>query len=148
MVWGAISYQQRLYLVVLDGRTNSTKYCDVLQHYLLPVVDDIYGEKWIFQQDFCALHQSNYTKQWFEANYVAVMEWPAKSPDLNIIENVWAQIERSVYLNGLQFNSVSELEIAIFDAWDEIGREYTRNLYSSLPRLIEVLDRLGDLFSY
>lgn len=43
MVWGAIYFQQRLCLIVMDGRNNYTKYCNVLQQYLIPVAEEVYG---------------------------------------------------------------------------------------------------------
>ncbi|KAG3095181.1 hypothetical protein PI125_g16317 [Phytophthora idaei] len=37
------------------------------------------------------------------------MEWPAKSPDLNPIENMWGVLARAVYANGRQFETRGSL---------------------------------------
>ena len=41
-----------------------------------------------------------------------VLKWPARSPHLNPIENVWGVLAREVYSNGKQYFSVQELKDA------------------------------------
>ena len=48
------------------------------------------------------------------------MEWPAFSPDLNPVENIWAILSHSVYANGKQYDNVADLKTAIFQAWDNV----------------------------
>ena len=43
------------------------------------------------------------------------MKWPAKSPDLNIIENAWTWLVREVYQGHRQFDYVDDLREAIVD---------------------------------
>ncbi|VDO90404.1 unnamed protein product [Heligmosomoides polygyrus] len=39
--------------------------------------------------------------------------WPAGSPDLNPIENLWEIIVRQIYSNGKQLNNVEELKLRV-----------------------------------
>jgi len=78
-----------------------------------------------------------------------VLPSPAKSPDLNIIENVWGYLARKVYHNARQFDCVADLKKAILESWNSIDDEYLRNLYDSVQsRLVEVLERKGSKTNY
>lgn len=41
------------------------------------------------------------------------MKWPSRSPNLNLIENLWGILSRAVYKNSKQYNNIKELENAI-----------------------------------
>ena len=71
------------------GKQDSAKYVEVRQSYLMPVADAHIGVRWIFQQDNAAIHKSRLTSEWLNEKQVHVTGWPARSQDLNPIENLW-----------------------------------------------------------
>lgn len=77
------------------------------------------------------------------------MEWPAKSPDLNIIENVWGILARDVYKNARQFDTVQQLREAIEVAWRRLTVAQLERLYGSCHRRMrEVLKKNGNITKY
>ena len=78
-------------------------YQDLLDTHLLPLGEAIGGQFWIFHQDNATIHVANSTWEWFLQNGVQVMDWPANSPDLNPMENLWAILCCSVYADGKQY---------------------------------------------
>ena len=102
-----------------------------------------------FQQDNASVHISASTRRWFEAKNLPILKWPAKSPDLSPIENVWSILVRRVYQNGRQFDNVSDLKKAISQEWAQINQIELENLIGTMnKRLIEVISKGGDMTHY
>ena len=149
MVWGAFCKHGKPDLVLLDGTQDAEAYVYTLSENLLPFIDHVYGRDCIFQQDNASIHSSQVTKAFFIEENVHVMEWPAKSPDLNPIENMWGQLARAVYAEGRQFSSKNDLIVTIMRAWSEIGQELIDNLLKSMPRrCVAVLEGHGKKTKY
>ncbi len=64
---------------------------------MLPFADKLYGDAdFIFQQDLAPVHTAKGTKSWFNDHGVTVIYWPANSPDLNPIDNLWRIVKRKM----------------------------------------------------
>ena len=83
MVWGAFCFHGKSELAFVESHMNSTKYCEVLESYLIAAATSIYGAGYVFQQDNASIHVSRETKEWLESKEIQVLPWPVKSPDLN-----------------------------------------------------------------
>lgn len=89
------------------------------------------------------------TKSWFVENNVKLIPWPACSPDLNIIENVWSQLARAFHHNNRQFSSTEDRKNAISQAYQNIETEYIRTLFQSMPRRCGMVpERCGNPIEY
>ena len=53
---------------------------------------------------------SHALKNYFAIENIDVLEFPPYSPDMNIIENLWAELVRKIYANGRQYTNVAKLK--------------------------------------
>ena len=73
------------------------------------------------------------------------MNWPPLSPDLNPVENLWADMSRMIYRDGKQFNNIQDLHSAILVAWSSITPENLLKYVNGMQkRMIDVVKESGD----
>ncbi len=105
---------------------------------MLPSADKLYGEAdFIFQQDLAPAHTAKGSKSWFNDHGVTVLDWPANSPDLNPIENLWDIIKRK--MRDTRPNNADDLKAAIKATWASITHEQCHRLITSMPRRIDAV---------
>lgn len=152
MIWGAFSTKGKVTLCFVSNRMNSESYTDVLEDALVPYLEDVAGESFIFQQDNASIHVSRHSKDWLEARGIPTLPWPANSPDLNPIENLWAILARRVYGPPSQKNTFlcsRDLKNKIVLEWDQISTDLLLSLSRSMPnRIFEVILKNGASTKY
>lgn len=152
-VWGCVTRQGLGPLIRLDGRFNAVSYERLLVTELVPfILDGPFpdGLFW-FQQDLSPIHTARPVRSALEKLGIQVLPCPAKSPDLNIIENVWGMMKISLGKQALHNASKDELWEAVKNEWDSMKsrNEIIASLYSSLPRRMEeVVRRRGEMLRY
>ncbi len=98
----------------------------------------------IFQQDNAKPHSAHITKSWLRRKRVRVLDWPACSPDLSPIENVWRILKRK--MRQRRPRTVAHLKTCLQEEWDKITPETLHHLVSSVPkRLLSVVKRNGNI---
>ncbi|KAI2644721.1 Transposable element Tcb1 transposase [Labeo rohita] len=138
MVWGAMSAAGVGPLCFLKGRVNAASYQEILEHFMLPSAEKLYGdEDFIFQHDLAPAHSAKTTGKWFTDHGITVLNWPANSPDLNPIENLWDIVKRK--LRDARPNTLDELKAAIEASWASITPQQCHRLIASMPRRIEAV---------
>ena len=162
-VWGCITYWGKPNLIFIerpivtasDGNRYKMKfkaadYRDNILKKAIPKLAAIFQENevddWRFQQDGDSKHTSKLVQEWLKQNcpnFIDKESWPANSPDLNIIENVWALMDAELAKRNIR--TYRGLKAAIRKIWSEkVTVEYIRSLYDSVPRRFQaVIDADG-----
>ena len=110
MIWGCICYDGVGTLTAVEGNINSAKYIDILDKNLWPVVVWYFeGKEYLFMDDNAPVHRAHTTENSNDQNEVTSMEWPAKSPDLNTIENIWLYMKRELQKSVIDIATKNDL---------------------------------------
>jgi len=136
MIWAGFSSEGKTTIAFCDKRLDSIKYQQILEEHFLPFWLHPDRNVYYFQQDNARIHTSASSQQWFDENAIPVMDWPACSPDLNPMENLWGIITRKVYEAGKHFGSIQDLRSAIIREWEAISDSVLRNLANSMSNRI------------
>ena len=104
------------------------------------------------QQDNDPCHNvaSQIVQDWNAANRSNVqvlLDWPHSSPYINIIENVWALVQRQV--NSLGCKAFGEFKEVVMESFVGLPSEIVANSYNSMAERMEaVLEREGSYTKY
>ena len=138
MVWGCISSKGVGHLKKVSGRLNAVGYIDVLENTMIPSTHGLLmGNNWIFQQDNAPCHTARSVMEWFDNEGIEVLKWPAQSPDLNPIENLWDQVATRVHEQNP--SNLNELWVAVQSAWNSMAAHNIKFLINSMPRRCEAV---------
>lgn len=87
----------------------------------------------VFQHDGASCHTSASTVRFlWEKNVNVLPNWPAMSPDLNLVEHCWAYISKQ--LVGRSFRSADALWDGICDVWAHRPHQLIPSVYGSMVR--------------
>ena len=144
MVWGYIQYGGVGEICRVEGNINSLKYQEVLAASYIPK----HKRGQILQQDGAPLHTSISTSKFFKVKKIKVLhDWPAQSPDMNIIEHVWGRMKEEAWKTKPK--NLDELWEAFKTAFFAIPDDFINKLYESLPnRMDAVLQAHGSHTRY
>ena len=92
-------------------------------------------------------HTSKVVAKWLKDSKVKVLEWPLQSPDLNPIENLWAELKKRV--RARRPTNLTQLHQLCQEEWDKIHPNYCRKLVEGYPkRLTQVKQFKGNATKY
>ena len=136
-VFRCISYYGVGTLTPVEGNMNTEKYISVFDDNLWPVIARHFSNRlWIFQEDNAPCHVSVSANQWKEGNDIHNFPWPAQSPYLNIIENVWKVLNIQVQRRVNEIQNAQDLKRIVSDIWSSLPLHYVRSLYARIPQKI------------
>lgn len=150
MIWGCISWHGVGTITAVNGNINAEKYQQVLNDNLWPVIVRHFPkEQYIFQDDNAPVHRARSTQDFIHNNGIRTMSWPAQSPDLNIIDNLWLLLKRKLQARVGRIENKDDLFQEIQRVWTSITPQYVQSLYNTIPQRLQSVIRLkGHLSKY
>ena len=141
MVWAGIIGGRKTQLLKCPNRLNAKGYVDLLENnnivqFLQQSWNDV-----VFQQDGARCHTASSTRQWFADNNATLLEdWPANSPDLSPIEQIWAIAKRfRIESFGMKTPlTMQQLEDGVLDAYRRIEQRTVEILTLSMKYSVQL----------
>ena len=135
IVWGLIFANGNIWLEWLKGRQNSENYKQLLDEKALPRIRSI--------------HVSKPMKEWMAKVNMTTLEWPVRSPDLNLIEKVWEILAQLVY-DGPEITKEAQLlERGAKKQLIATRRDVIVHMFDHYEeRLIKAIEKKGDIIDY
>ncbi|GFS77850.1 transposable element Tc3 transposase [Trichonephila clavipes] len=92
------------------------------------------GVEFLFMDDIARSHCANIVDECLQSEDITRMDWPAYSPDLNLIENAWDVLGRRIAARQPPPTCLPELQRALPDELYNISQDQIDNLILSMPR--------------
>ena len=137
--WGWMSRAGISVLGCIHGRFNTLQNQHIFENMMLRSVRVRNSEgNLIFQQDNHPVRCSMGVQRWFARRpEIELIPWPPKSPDLNVVEDMWAKLKEGKilrYENNPPRN-LQQLWDQVVEIWDNLAEDhdYYLTLVDSIP---------------
>ena len=133
-VCGGFSIHGQTSLVGTIGNFDRNTYRVIIDNQILPFIYDVHGstDTFVLQENNCSPHRTSSSATYLRKDEVTRMKWPAQSPDLNPIENVWGSMKSRLRKRSLYPTSPMHLFSILNDMWNNLPDEYFKNLVESI----------------
>lgn len=131
MFWGGIMLDSKTDIVFIIGANagsrsrglTAQRYVEeVLEHHVRPI-SWLMGKEFILMHDNARPHVAGTVCDYMEDVNINVMDWSARSPGINPIEHVWAELKKRVRARSPTPAHLQGLQSAIKEEWNAIPQE-------------------------
>jgi len=149
MVWGCFNWWRTGPLVKIDGIMKKDDYLNILKANLPEFIDlSAYPEEeLVFQQDRDPKHTAKVVQNWLSIQNFKVLKWPAQSPDLNPIENLWAILKKRLSIYEKVPKNAHDLWLRVQSEWNDIQKPHIEKLVESMPKRIREVKKNKGLWT-
>lgn len=138
MFWGCAQYKGVGDLIGILGTVNAQSYIEILEEGIPSTVKKLNLLSFLFQDDNASSHRAKDVEIYKSKNHIkSLREWPANSPDLNIMEDIWHLFKDRV--RKREPTTIGELQQFAFEEWPKIPVNEVQQKIRSLPRRLAAL---------
>jgi hypothetical protein len=146
MVWGGIGFNFKSELhFVTQGTVDGAYYLNnIISGTFHHQANRAYGDgAWLLQQDNARPHIKKDVVKAIEDLGIHILKpWPPYSPDLNIIERIWAIMKNRIETSAM--SSLEHLREVLVEVWESLTYRTINNLVAEMPRRMrQVRHNLG-----
>ncbi|GFV34045.1 transposable element Tcb1 transposase [Trichonephila clavipes] len=135
MVWAGISLGYRTDLKIFKrGSVTAVRYRVEVLEPIVRLYAAAVGPTFVLMDDNARPHKTGIVDDYLESKGIAHMAWPAYSPDLNPIENLWDALCRAVSLRFPPPATFIEMETALQEEWGLLNSAVVDHLIESMAR--------------
>ncbi|GBM10608.1 Transposable element Tcb1 transposase [Araneus ventricosus] len=114
------------------GSVTAVRYRDEVLDPIVKLCAAAVGPSFVLMDDSARLHRAAIVDDFLESEGIARMEWPAYSPDLNPIENIWDTLGHAVCRRFPPPATLRDLETALEEEWRLLDSAVVDHLVTSM----------------
>ncbi|GFT63669.1 transposable element Tcb2 transposase [Trichonephila clavipes] len=125
--------------VVTNGTMTGQRYIDEVLLHRVRLFRGAVGDKFVFMDDNATCPPTLAVQDCLDSEGIQILVWPARSPDLNPIENVWDALGRQVAGRNYPPTNKNTLIRALTEEWDKLPQQLLDNVVQSMRKPPELL---------